>query len=62
MIENKLNDEFGDLSEGTEGQVSEDGSVVLATPAALAFVAGAGLVTGAYALGRAHGGEREVQE
>lgn len=48
--------EIGHLHPGHPGQISEAATAVLATPAAAAaFVAGAALVTGAYAAGRAVG-------
>ncbi|MCF6525228.1 hypothetical protein [Streptomyces sp. JJ36] len=59
MLEEKLNlrtEELGLLDETTEGEIPQSASPVLATPAAAAaFVAGATVVTGAYALGHAIG-------
>ncbi|WP_170837784.1 hypothetical protein [Streptomyces sp. TP-A0874] len=57
MLEEKLNTtDLGLLDETTEGAVTESAMVVLATPAAAAaFVAGAAIVTGAYAAGKAVG-------
>lgn len=59
MLEEKINlqtEELGQLSEATDGVIAESAAPVLATPAtALAFTAGAGVVTGAYALGQAVG-------
>ncbi|GAA1908176.1 hypothetical protein GCM10009716_17660 [Streptomyces sodiiphilus] len=58
MLEEKMNQmaELGSLEENSPGVIVEEASPVLATPAtALAFTAGAGVVTGAYALGRAIG-------
>ncbi|WP_228454982.1 hypothetical protein [Streptomyces alkaliphilus] len=56
MLEQKLDRrlaEFGELGEHSEGWATELGQPVLATPAtALAFVAGAALVGGAYVAGR----------
>ncbi|SFQ42919.1 hypothetical protein SAMN05421810_107119 [Amycolatopsis arida] len=59
MLEEKLNiqaEEFGKLDENHAGRIAEAATPVLATPAlAGAFVAGAGVVTGAYAAGKAVG-------
>ncbi len=59
MLEEKLNrraEGLGLLEETTEGEIPASAAPVLATPAAAAaFVAGAGLVTGAYAAGQAVG-------
>jgi hypothetical protein len=59
MLEEKVNlraETLGLLDETTEGEIPECASPVLATPAAAAaFVAGAGVVTGAYAAGQAVG-------
>ncbi|MDB1086074.1 hypothetical protein PJ985_00560 [Streptomyces sp. ACA25] len=55
MLENHLNRrsaEFGVLAEETQGHITEQGAPVLATPAALAFTAGAAAVVGAYVAGR----------
>jgi hypothetical protein len=59
MLEEKINlqaQSLGVLEETTEGEIPSSAAPVLATPAAAAaFVAGAGLVTGAYAAGHAVG-------
>lgn len=57
MLEEKLNLRIQDeLHEGHTGEIAEEASPVLATPAlAGAFVGGAAVVTGAYAAGRAVG-------
>lgn len=59
MLEEKMNlqaQNMGLLDETTEGEIPSAASPVLATPAAAAaFVAGAGIVTGAYAAGHAIG-------
>lgn len=59
MLEEKLNlqaQSLGVLEETTQGEIPASASPVLATPAAAAaFVAGACVVTGAYALGHAVG-------
>ena len=59
MLEEKINlqfEQFGELTETHPGEIAEEATPVLATPAAaLAFTGGAAVVTGAYALGKAIG-------
>lgn len=57
MLEEKLNLQIQDqLHEEHAGEIAEEAAPVLATPAlAGAFVTGAGVVTGAYAAGKAVG-------